>query len=728
MPNSQESVNTEVSKLFDYAEQHGLALFPLPYGSKEPFGIVASFAKDWSRDPAQWRAWHDEHNCNFGVVAGPSRLALADIDIAEVGEAEAWAQYCNVFTSRGVAVPQPQFKSARGGFHAAFAIPADVDMARMRQVPLVGAIEGVSKKPIVDMRIGNGYVVAAGSYYDGAAEGKASGHYEMLNDLPPHTDPAAIAVIMELCGRARSGSKSVAAGKADPNQAALVLKWMAANGGFDSYERWFKVGMILRAEFGDDPGLALWQLTNDGNVSREAEEAKWQSFSPIATADSVKIGTLRKWMSEDKCPLPLQNTIAAMFPNLDGVVFTESPHLAPDEEDYYDDESGGTPPPSASQIVAKPFVFRDPTTLPRMPWLYGYHLLRGCCSLTVAPTGVGKTFEKVGAALAMTTGRTLLHEKPVGMLRVWYINGEEPEDILERRFAAARLVHNLPQDATGDRLFVNDRLMKCVIARQTRDGVEIMLPVRDALIAQIRANRIDVVIIDPFIGAHAVSENDNNAIDQVVKEYADIAQITNCAIDLVHHSRKTNGESVTIEDSRGASSAASAVRAAKVLNQMSPEEAIKAGVENRFRYVRVDDGKPNHAPRAERAVWLQFESVHLHNDQTGIGPGDSIGALKTWFWPDAMSGVSQDDVEAVRKAVGEGEWRKDIRADNWVGHAVADALELDVTEPTDKAKVKGLISRWLKDGTLIEVSVKDEHRKAKKFIQCGLAQKPPPPA
>jgi hypothetical protein len=129
------------------------------------------------------------------------------------------------------------------------------------------------------------------------------------------------------------------------------------------------------------------------------------------------------------------------------------------------------------------FVWRDPRTIPLMPWIYGTHLLRGCVSLTVAPSGVGKTFLKVGETVAMVTGQTLLHDAPAGKLRCWFYNGEEPMEILERRFHAAFLHHKVTPDDIGDRLFVNDRLTKMVIARQSREGVTIVAPIKDALAA-----------------------------------------------------------------------------------------------------------------------------------------------------------------------------------------------------------------------------------------------------
>ena len=112
-----------------------------------------------------------------------------------------------------------------------------------------------------------------------------------------------------------------------------------------------------------------------------------------------------------------------------------------------------------------------------------------------------------------------------------------------------------------------------------------MRPVVDAVIATIKANHIDVVVVDPFVKSHRVSENDNNAIDAVATLWAEIADVTNCAIELLHHPRKHGGADITIEDGRGASSLISASRSARVLNRMTKEDArrpasrwIKRGV------------------------------------------------------------------------------------------------------------------------------------------------------
>jgi hypothetical protein len=61
-------------------------------------------------------------------------------------------------------------------------------------------------------------------------------------------------------------------------------------------------------------------------------------------------------------------------------------------------------------------------------------------------------------------------------------------------------------------------------------------------------------MIDPFIKSHRITENDNPLMDAVVTTFNEIANDTNCAVELVQHARKTGGNDITIDDARGASS------------------------------------------------------------------------------------------------------------------------------------------------------------------------------
>ena len=113
-------------------------------------------------------------------------------------------------------------------------------------------------------------------------------------------------------------------------------------------------------------------------------------------------------------------------------------------------------------------------------------------------------------------------------------------------------------------------------------------------------NRIDVFTIDPFISFHAVNENSNTDMDLVIKEgLGAVAGATNSAGEIFHHPGKPKpGQETTVDDGRGASAIIWAVRSARVLNFMTPEEARKIGIAEdvRRRYVRIANGKANMGP------------------------------------------------------------------------------------------------------------------------------------
>jgi RecA-family ATPase len=101
-------------------------------------------------------------------------------------------------------------------------------------------------------------------------------------------------------------------------------------------------------------------------------------------------------------------------------------------------------------------------------------------------------------------------------------------------------------DDVDERLFVDSgRDQRCVIATETEYGARIAQPVYEQIKAQLLERKIDVLIIDPFVSSHEVSENDNRAIDAVVKAWGRLADECNCSINLVHHVRKGNGQEAT---------------------------------------------------------------------------------------------------------------------------------------------------------------------------------------
>jgi hypothetical protein len=275
--------DSTVQSALAYYARIGAALFPIPAGQKNPTGIVASFALDCSRDPQVWAAWAAAHpGCNWGIVAGPSLIIIIDIDTKE-GRDAAWALWCELCASWGCEPFMPHVQSARGGWHVYFAVPEGVDARALRQPDAI--------KDKVNIRAGNGFTVAAGSFYDGTAKAEASGPYVLLSNAPPHPAPVAL---VEHCTR-RSAAKSASpavVGSRDPGDVAGLVKWLAERDAFVAYEDWVGVGMALKLEFGDE-GREIWQIAHDGTVTPDVEETKWNSF---ATEPAPGVQTLNTWL------------------------------------------------------------------------------------------------------------------------------------------------------------------------------------------------------------------------------------------------------------------------------------------------------------------------------------------------------------------------------------------------------------------------------------------------
>jgi RecA-family ATPase len=380
-------------------------------------------------------------------------------------------------------------------------------------------------------------------------------------------------------------------------------------------------------------------------------------------------------------------------------------------------------------IVATAFKWIDPKTLPRREFIFGPHYIRKYVSVTSSPGGLGKTASAVVEALSMTSGKALLGIKPPKPLNVWLFNAEDPRDELERRIMAACIHYKLnPKDIEG-RLFLDTgREQELVIAVDNKKGVVIQEPIVEAVVAQIQKYNIDVMIIDPFVSTHNVNENDNGAIDKVAKLWANIADRTNCAIDVVHHLRKVSDREATVEDSRGAVSLLAAARSARVLNRMSEDQATQAGVgkEDRFGYFSVTYGKSNLTPMSHRLDWRKLESTPLGNGRGLTKPQDFAPVVTEWKWPsaeDIAQGVTPQQLEHIKTLVDNAEYKEGNRAKNWAGYAIAYALGIDLEEEANRKRAGSILKALLKEGELKKSEEKDTiRRESAVFIRSAGQQ------
>jgi AAA domain len=378
----------------------------------------------------------------------------------------------------------------------------------------------------------------------------------------------------------------------------------------------------------------------------------------------------------------------------------------------------------SESVSATPYRWIDPTQIPPRQWLGpGRHYCRKFLSVTVAAGGMGKSSLMLLDALSMAAGRDLLTGKKIEPRACWYWNGEDPREELERRVQAIALHYRLTKGDIEGRFFLDTgREQRIVIAHDgRRDGIIIHRPLISSLVEGLKARAIDVLMLDPFVKTHGVPENDNSAIDQVAREIAGIADAANCAGDVAHHVRKSNGSSeLTADDARGAGALIGAARNARLLRPMSEEEARQAGIDQtqRGRYFRINSGKSNLAPPSSEASWRQLVSVELGNGRDPY-PGDSVGVVAVWTWPDAFAGLTASDLKAVQNKIAGGRWRADVQAGAWAGKAVAEVLGLDLDEETNKTKVKSLLKTWLKNGSLVEAERQDEGRKTRRYVEVG---------
>jgi AAA domain len=382
--------------------------------------------------------------------------------------------------------------------------------------------------------------------------------------------------------------------------------------------------------------------------------------------------------------------------------------------------------PDPCRIVAEPFVLRPTADIPPREWLYGRHLIRKFLSTTFAPGAGGKTSLILAEAISMVTGRDLLK---VGKmlttgLRVWVWNGEDPKIEIERRLAAICKHYNITAEQLAGRLYVNSgRDTDLKIATQDRNGTRIAEPDVEQIIRQMKARQIDVLIIDPAVSFHSVSENDNGAIDAFAKEWAYIADQTNAAVELAHHVRKgaQGTNEYFVEDGRGAGALLSAARDARVLNFMRPEQALSFGIDGAdvFNYFRVDGGKPNMAARSEgRSRWYKIESIGLDNG-TKQQDADEVGVVTSFTPTAAADAVPNADLLEIIKRLDDGRYAENAQAADWAGKVVADVMRLDPVR--DKMKIGALIKTWIKRD---ELKIVSEHctrnGRERPFVKGGI--------
>ena len=480
----------------------------------------------------------------------------------------------------------------------------------------------------------------------------------------------------------------------------------------NDYERagWIEIGHGLKALCGDDEEGFLvfdeWSATH-ASYDAVATRKAWDSFG--AGAGLLSQGGRLKAMAESQHP---GRYAAIVFD--DGTV----PPLGP-------------PKPATAGITATPFKWVDLAKTEPRDWLYGDILIRKFISMTVAPGGLGKSSLVAVETLAQVSGKALLGEDPSDELRVWLWNLEDTYEETQKKILAAAKHYGVGEADIGGRLFVDSgRDQRLVIAEMRGTTPVIVRPVIGALVEQIRLRQIDVVVIDPFVSCHGVPENDNTAMDMVVKEWGRVAEEGNCAVHLVDHTSKAGSKEVVTDSSRGAKAKTDAARVVRVLNRMTDNDGRLYGITDVWRYFNTFNDKANMAPPKTRRDWFCMKSVWAGNGggaatAFSVGAaaapmqGDSIGVAVQWTPPDAQAMAGGDAFMKVVKVMGDKRWRTSVRSPDWIGIAVAQGCGLVLQSTAGKLSVKEIIKKWISEGLFKIVQQLDEHRNPKDYIELA---------
>jgi len=392
------------------------------------------------------------------------------------------------------------------------------------------------------------------------------------------------------------------------------------------YCQWILVGQALHHQFnGDSDGLEKWDLWSSKAANyKDWEECrdKWDTFETIHDGGTVTFATV-----------------------------IDLSHMASAEE------KRATAYKQANRLAFVPVGKIYACALPVREWVVGFRLQKGYVTAMFAPGGVSKSMFSLLSAFSVSSGESYTGESLKRQGKVWIINNEDDKPEQLRRLAGIAKHHKI------DDSVLNSISLSCgygnpyVTSTVDKDGNVAHHPNAEKIIAEAKANKVNYIIIDPFISIHQSDENDNNSIQKAVDVLKHIAKEANVAIELVHHTRKAAGGKESEEHAgnadagRGASSLKDACRVVTTLARMSKKTAQELSIdyeeEGRF-LVRLDIGKGNYSGPPESARWFKQVSVD-------IGNGDTVGVHEVFDMTDTLaileSKKTQKQKDQVRRCL-----------------------------------------------------------------------------
>jgi hypothetical protein len=362
----------------------------------------------------------------------------------------------------------------------------------------------------------------------------------------------------------------------------------------------------------------------------------------------------------------------------------------------------------------------DDEPIPPRGWLLGTAFCRRYLSSLVAGGGTGKTALRIAQALALASDRPLTGEHVFRRSRVLIVSLEDDRDELRRRVGAAMKHHRVAREDVRGWLFLSTPAASGWKLAMIEDGKVMADALGVKLRETIERRKIDIVILDPLVKAHALEENANGHMDFVAGILAQIASEYDCAIDAPHHVAKGAADPGNADRSRGASAFKDACRLVYTLATMTPEEAQAFGIAEAERrlLVRMDSAKVNIAPPAANATWFKLVGVNLGNSSDTYPHGDEAQTVERWNPPNLWQGVSNHIANQILDIIERG--LKDGR--RYSDHSAAKdtaawRVVAEYAPGKTESQSREIIRAWVKTGMLaVEEYTDPIRRKATKGL------------
>jgi hypothetical protein len=551
--------------------RQGFRVFPCAENGKRP---VWEGWPEWaSADEATVRGWWGARHYNVGILTDD--MVVVDIDTKPGKDGLAsWMSLHGGFDTLTVRTPS-------GGYHLYYT-GANV------------AINQGALGPGLDVRSYHGYVLGPGSQIDGKT-------YAVEMAAPMSPVPAEVLARCKPPGQKAANAQQSLVEADDPRAIALatqaVMSHPGATAGELSQEA-FQLACKVR-DYGVSEGtcqvvMAAWGARCQPPVIGEDLNGR------IANAY-----------------LYAQNPMGSKHPD---VMFgkIELPPLP---------ETPVSVEPAAAVGFGNALIL---SALTPRPWVLRRFLLRRELTVLVAPGGVGKSLVMLLTGVFLATGQDMFGfgnalKRPAKSI---IYNAEDSLEEMSMRLHALCTALNIDVNAVIPYL--------ALLSGKTHGRQRLVSGQPAAINKEAFARFIDLaadpdvamVGMDPLNKLHNVNGNDNIAMNFVMEQLEMLAEITDTAVMLAHHTSKPQmassaGYAGSADSAQGAGAIKDSARIMMTLMAPSDDDARTyslSGAERRM-YLRLDDAKMNRTLANDQTTWLRKVPVRLWT-------GEEVGGLE----------------------------------------------------------------------------------------------------